>query len=151
MKIHEYQAAELFKKFGIPVLSGEVATTLNEAQSIAEKIGFPVVLKSQVLVGGRGKAGGIKVVKTAAELSKAFPQLKALNIKGYPVERIFVVQAIAIKKEFYVAITIDPAKNDIVLIASSAGGVDIEETAKQNSQAIHKLYLNANRVLIRRG
>ncbi|OGX27530.1 MAG: succinate--CoA ligase subunit beta [Omnitrophica WOR_2 bacterium RIFCSPHIGHO2_01_FULL_48_9] len=147
MKIHEYQAAELFKKFGIPVLSGEVATTLNEAQSIAEKIGFPVVLKSQVLVGGRGKAGGIKVVKTAAELSKAFPQLKALNIKGYPVERIFVVQAIAIKKEFYVAITIDPAKNDIVLIASSAGGVDIEETAKQNSQAIHKLYLNANRVI----
>ncbi len=147
MKIHEYQAAELFKKFGIPVLEGEVVTALSAAQKAAERIGFPVVLKSQVLVGGRGKAGGIKVVKTQAELEKVFLQLQQLVIKGYSVEKFFVVKAVTIKKEFYAAVTIDPAKNDIVLIASSEGGVDIEETAKQNPQAIHKFYLNANRTV----
>lgn len=147
MKIHEYQAAELFKKFGIPVLKGEVVTEWSAAQKAAGEIGFPVVLKSQVLVGGRGKAGGIKLVKTRAELELSFSQLKQLNIKGYPVEKIFVVKAITIKKEFYAAVTIDPAQNDIVLIASSEGGVDIEETAQKNPQAIHKFYLNANRTI----
>ena len=147
MKIHEYQAAELFKKFNIPVLPGQVATELSKAQSIASQIGYPVVLKSQVLVGGRGKAGGIKVVKKPEELSKTFEQLKKLVIKDYPVERILIVRAIDIKKEYYVAVTIDPAHNDVVLIASSAGGVDIEETAKKNPQAIHKFYLRQERTL----
>ncbi|OGX08352.1 MAG: succinate--CoA ligase subunit beta [Omnitrophica WOR_2 bacterium GWA2_47_8] len=147
MKIHEYQAAEFFKKFNIPALDGAVATEVSAAAKIAEKIGYPVVLKSQVLVGGRGKAGGIKVVKDQAELTKNFEQIRKLNIKGYRVEKIFVVKAIDIKKEFYAAITIDPSHNDIVLIGSSAGGIDIEETAQKNPKAIQKLYLKGNRSL----
>jgi succinyl-CoA synthetase beta subunit len=98
-------------------------------------------LKSQVLVGGRGKAGGIKVVKNNQELEKAFGDLKGLEIKGHRVEKILIVRAIDIKKEFYIGITIDNAKSDVVLIASSAGGVEIEEVAKTNPEAVKKFYL----------
>ena len=145
MKIHEYQATEIFKKAGIPVISGRVATEVYDAVLIAEEIGYPVVLKSQVLVGGRGKAGGIKVVKNKADLEKAFLELKKLKIKGYPVEKILVVKAIDIKKEIYIGITIDNAKDDIVLIASAEGGVEIEETAKTNPDAIKKFYLQGEK------
>lgn len=141
MKIHEYQAAELFEKAGLPVVKGQVAAELSEAARIAEMIGYPVVLKAQVLVGGRGKAGGIKKAANPQELRSAFTQLKALKIKDYPVEKILVVRAVTIRREFYVGITVDTARNDVVLIASSAGGVDIEETARTNPQAIRKYYL----------
>ena len=147
MKIHEYQAIEFFKKAGLPVCEGEVATEAGKAKEIAKRIGYPVVLKSQVLVGGRGKAGGIKVVKDEAQLAASLEQLKKLVIKGYPVERIFVVKAINIKKEFYCAITVDPSRNDVVLIASSAGGVDIEDTAKKTPELIQKYYLQGKREL----
>ncbi len=145
MKIHEYQATQLFKQQGLPVLEGAVATEVNDALSIAQKIGFPVVLKSQVLVGGRGKAGGIKVVKNKEELQEKFAALKNLTIQGYPVKRIFVVRAIDIKKEFYLGLTIDYAKDDVVLIASAEGGVEIEEVAQKNPAAIKKLYLHGER------
>ncbi len=145
MKIHEYQATEIFKKAGIPVISGRVATEVYDAALIADEIGYPVVLKSQVLVGGRGKAGGIKVVKDKHELEKTFQELKKLKIKGYPVEKILVVKAIDIKKEIYIGITIDSAKDDVVLIASAAGGVEIEETAKTNPDAIKKFYLQGEK------
>lgn len=141
MKIHEYQATEIFKKGGLPVIKGAVATELTEALSIAESTGYPVVLKSQVLVGGRGKAGGIKVVKTSQELETQFHALKKLIIKDYPVEKILVVKAIDIKKEFYAAVTVDAAQDDVVLIASAEGGVEIEETAKIKPDAIKKYYL----------
>jgi succinyl-CoA synthetase beta subunit len=141
MKIHEYQATEIFKKAGIPVVEGRVATELKEALAIAGETGYPVVLKSQVLVGGRGKAGGIKRVKTPQELEKAFKELKALRIKGYAVEKILVVRAVDIKKEFYLGTTVDNLQGDIVLIASSAGGVEIEEVVKTNPGAIKKYYL----------
>ncbi|MCA9407792.1 MAG: ADP-forming succinate--CoA ligase subunit beta [Candidatus Omnitrophica bacterium] len=147
MKIHEYQACEMFKKAGMPVPKGRVATEVYEAVLIAEEIGFPVVLKSQVLVGGRGKAGGIKVVKNKAELEKVFGELRKLVIKGYPVEKIFVVGALDIKKEYYLAVTIDGANNDVVLIASAEGGVEIEEVAKTNPSAIKKYYLKGSRQL----
>jgi len=145
MKIHEYQATELFKKGGLPTVSGRVAQEVYEAALIAEETGYPVVLKSQVLVGGRGKAGGIKVVQNKQELEQKFGELKKLQIKGYPVEKILVVKAIDIKKEFYAAVTIDPVKDDVVLIASSEGGVEIEETAKSNPDAIKKFYLNGSK------
>ena len=141
MKIHEYQASEIFKQAGLPVVTGHITETTEEALQVAGRIGYPVVLKSQVLVGGRGKAGGIKVVKTPDELKEKYSALKKLQIKGYPVEKILVVKAIDIKKEYYVAITIDPLKGDVVLIASSDGGVEIEETAKTNPDAIKKYYL----------
>lgn len=145
MKIHEYQATEIFKKAGLPVVSGRVAVDAGEAAQIAEEVGYPVVLKSQVLVGGRGKAGGIRVVREKGELEKTFTQLKSLKIKGYPVEKILVVRAINIQKEFYVGVTIDNTKNDVVVIASSAGGVEIEEVAKTNPEAIKKFYLQGSR------
>ncbi len=144
MKIHEYQAAELFVRAGLPALSGEVAAELSEAIAIAERIGYPVVLKAQVLVGGRGKAGGIKRVTNPEELRSAFVQLKALKIKDCLVEKILVVRAITIQKEFYVGVAVDAARHDVVLIASAAGGVDIEEIAKTNPQAIRKFYLGGN-------
>lgn len=142
MKIHEYQATELFQKAGVAVVSGHVATDAQEAARIAEKIGYPVVLKAQVLVGGRGKAGGIKKVNTPQELATAFAQLRALKIKDYPVEKVLVVRAVNIKREFYIGMTVDTSRNDVVLIASAAGGVDIEETAQKDPQAIKKYYLD---------
>ncbi len=145
MKIHEYQAAELFQKAGIPVVKGCVATTLEEAAGIASGIGYPVVLKSQVLAGGRGKAGGIKKAQDRGSLEKAFQELKALRIKDYPVEKILIVRAINIQKEFYAGMTVDYVRNDVVLIASSAGGVDIEETARTHPEAVQKYYLQGDR------
>lgn len=147
MKIHEYQSREIFQKAGIPVPLGHVASELPEAVEIAKEIGFPCVLKSQVLVGGRGKAGGIKLVKNPQELETAFLLLKKLTIKGYPVERILVSAAITIQQEFYAAITIDNVKSDAVLIASSKGGIDIEETAQKSPEKIQKFYLNGKKDL----
>lgn len=145
MKIHEYQAAQIFKAAGLPVVEGEVATRPTEAIEIAKKTGYPVVLKAQVLVGGRGKAGGIKVVSNPEELSEKFKELQSLSIKGYLVEKILVVKAVKIVQEFYCAVAIDSIAGDIVLIASAAGGVDIEETAKTNPEAIKKYYLQGKK------
>ena len=145
MKIHEYQAREFLVKKGIPVPPAEVASNVREAKAAAEKIGFPVVLKAQVLVGGRGKAGGVKVVKSAAELEGVASQIFSLQIKGYPVKKILVGKAVSIKKEFYLTVTVDNTKGDVVLIASEAGGIDIEETAKKTPEKIQKLYLEGKK------
>ena len=145
MKIHEYQATQIFEKAGIPVVSGSVTSDVVGALKIAEQIGYPVVLKAQVLVGGRGKAGGIKVVQNKQELQKGFSKLQGLEIKGQRVEKILIVRAVNIKKEFYIGVTIDNIKNDVVLIASSTGGVEIEEVAKTDPQAIKKYYLQGEK------
>ncbi|MBI5150382.1 MAG: ADP-forming succinate--CoA ligase subunit beta [Candidatus Omnitrophica bacterium] len=144
MKIHEYQATELLEKAGVPVVKGSMAVDVDEALRVAGSVGYPVVLKAQVLVGGRGKAGGIKKVAGPQELRAAFAQLKALKIKGYPVEKVLVVRAVAIRQEFYAGMVVDTAQSDVVLIASSAGGVDIEETAQTNPRAIKKYYLEGS-------
>ncbi len=145
MKIHEYQARELFQKFGILFTQGKVASELGQAKAVAREIGFPVVLKAQVLVGGRGKAGGVKLAKNDAELEGAFKHIKGLIIKGYTVEQILVAAAVDIKKEYYLGITIDNARNDVVIIASSAGGVDIEEVAQKTPEKIQKFYLQGQK------
>ncbi len=147
MKIHEYQAVDLFRQAGLPVCSGQIALDASEALKIAEKIGFPVVLKAQVLVGGRGKAGGVKLVHSPQELSQTFNQIKNLNIKGYSVEKILVAKVVNIQKEYYAAVTIDNIKGDIVIIASNEGGVDIEETAKTHPEKILKFYLEGNKTI----
>jgi succinyl-CoA synthetase beta subunit len=147
MKIHEYQARNLFAEYGIPVAEGDTAQTSDEALKIARKTGFPVVLKAQVLVGGRGKAGGVKVVGSEAELVLEFNRIKGLNIKGYAVDRLLVAKAIDIKKEYYLAVTIDNIKGDVVIIASADGGVEIEETAKTNPDRIIKFYMQGVKTL----
>ena len=147
MKIHEYLARNLFAEYGIPISPGDVAQTSDEALKIASKIGFPVVIKAQVLVGGRGKAGGVKIVGNEAELVSEFNRIKNLNIKGYAVERLLVARAIDIKKEYYLAVTIDNVKGDVVIIASAEGGVDIEETAKTQPNKIIKFYMQGSKIL----
>jgi len=147
MKIHEYQARNLFLEYGIPVADGDVAKTPEEALKIAHRTGFPVVLKAQVLVGGRGKAGGVKVVTNEADLVSEFNRIKNLNIKGYSVERLLIAKAIDIKKEYYLAVTVDNIKGDVVIIASAEGGVEIEETAKTNPDKIVKFYMQGAKTL----
>ena len=147
MKIHEYQARDLFIQYGIPVANGDAADTVQGAQAIAAKTGYPVVIKAQVLVGGRGKAGGVKVVADAAELAREFIRIKNLTIKGYTVDKLLVAKAIDIKKEYYVAVTIDNIKGDVVIIASAEGGIEIEETARTNPEKIVKFYMEGERGL----
>jgi succinyl-CoA synthetase beta subunit len=147
MKIHEYQARNLFAEYGIPVAQGDIAQTPDEALLIARKTGFPVVIKAQVLVGGRGKAGGVKVVGNEAELVSEFNRIKNLNIKGYTVEKLLVARAIDIRKEYYLAVTVDNIKGDVVIIASAEGGVEIEETAKTHPELIIKFYMQGTKTL----
>ncbi|MBI3314815.1 MAG: acetate--CoA ligase family protein, partial [Candidatus Omnitrophica bacterium] len=147
MKIHEYQARSLFAEYGIPIAAGDVAQTPDEALALARKTGFPVVIKAQVLVGGRGKAGGVKVVLDERTLIEEFNRIKNLTIKGYRVDRLLVAKAIDIKKEYYVAVTIDNVRGDVVIIASADGGVDIEETARTDPEKILKFYTQGQKTL----
>ena len=147
MKIHEYQARDLFAQYEIPIAEGGVAQSSQQACLLAKKLGFPVVLKAQVLVGGRGKAGGVKVVANETSLVGEFNRIKNLTIKGYSVERILVARAIDIRKEYYVAATVDNIKGDVVIIASAEGGVDIEDTAKTNPEKIFKFYMHGEKIL----
>lgn len=139
MKLHEYQSKRIFAKYGVPIPSGDVATTPTEVQEIAKRLGGPVVIKSQVLVGGRGKAGGIKVAKDANQAEKLAEQILGMSIKGITVDKVLVDQAADIKEEIYLGIVIDRAQRKPVIIASASGGVEIEEIAKTNPEAIIRL------------
>ncbi|HXV42974.1 MAG TPA: ADP-forming succinate--CoA ligase subunit beta [Anaerolineae bacterium] len=139
MKLHEYQSKRIFAKFGVPIPAGDVATSPAQAQEIAKQLGGPVVIKSQVLVGGRGKAGGIKVAKNAHEAELLAEQILGMNIKGITVDKVLVDEAADIKEEIYLGIVIDRALRKPVIIASASGGVEIEEVAKKNPEAIIRL------------
>lgn len=143
MKIHEYQAKEIFSKFGIPVSEEIVCQTVNQAETAANELGLPVVIKAQVLTGGRGKAGGVKLAKTAAEVSKFSEHILNMEIKGYPVEKVLVARAASIRSELYVGLTIDRNTKSVLFMASAEGGVEIEEVAKTNPRAIHKFVIDA--------
>ncbi len=138
MKLHEYDSKKIFEKYGIPIPMGELARTPEEAQKIAKKLNGPVVIKSQVLVGGRGKAGGIKVAKTPKEAYQFAADILALTIKGLPVRKVLVDQAADIKDEIYLGITNDRSARKPVIMASSEGGVDIEEVAHKTPEKIIK-------------
>jgi succinyl-CoA synthetase beta subunit len=142
MKVHEYQARELLEAYGIPVPPGRVARTEGEAVRAAGQIGYPVVIKAQVLAGGRGKAGGVRLARTAEEAREAAAQILKLTIKDIPVERVLVVRAVSIEKEYYLSITVDRAAQKAVCIASAAGGVDIEELATKQPEKILKSYID---------
>ncbi|PDW03111.1 ADP-forming succinate--CoA ligase subunit beta [Candidatus Viridilinea mediisalina] len=139
MKLHEYQARDLLAKYGVPVTGGGVATTPAEARSIAESIGGGVVVKAQVFVGGRGKAGGVKLAATPAEAEQVASQILGMQIKGLTVEKVLVAEAITYQKEIYLSAILDRATKHVMMIASAEGGVEIEEVAKTNPEAIIKI------------
>ena len=136
VNIHEYQAKEIFRKYGIPIPPGEVATTPEEAEAIARKFGKTVVVKAQVHAGGRGKAGGVKLARTPEEARSIAAQILKLTIKGLPVKRVLVTPAADIASEAYVGIIVDRASKRPVFIASPAGGIDIEEVAAKTPEKI---------------
>ncbi len=142
MKLHEYQSKNIFSKFGIPIPKGRVATTAQEAKQIAEELGGRVVVKSQVLVGGRGKAGGVKLAKDPAEAEQLATQILGMEIKGLPVRKVLVDEASAIDQEIYFAITDDRAAKKPVLIISAAGGIDIEDVAAKTPEKIIKINID---------
>ena len=138
MNIHEYQAKEIFRKYGIPIPPGEVATTPEEAEKIARKFGTTVVVKAQVHAGGRGKAGGVKLAKTPEEAKTIAAQILKLSIKGLPVQKVLVTPAADIASEAYVGIIVDRASKRAVFMASPAGGIDIEEVAAKTPEKLLK-------------
>jgi succinyl-CoA synthetase beta subunit len=142
MKLHEYQSKTIFTKYGIPIPKGRVAATADEAKHIAEELGGRVVIKSQVLVGGRGKAGGVKVARNPDEAAEYAQQILTLRIKGLPVRKVLVDEAAAIEHEIYFSITNDRAMRKPVMIASAAGGVDIEEVAATTPEKIIKVHID---------
>ncbi|NNJ09323.1 ADP-forming succinate--CoA ligase subunit beta [Chloroflexales bacterium ZM16-3] len=139
MKLHEYQARDLLARYGIPVTGGGVASTPAEARAIAEQIGAKVVVKAQVFVGGRGKAGGVKLAETPEQAEQVAAQILGMDIKGLTVEKVLVAEAISYQKEIYVSAILDRATKRVMMIASAEGGVEIEEVAKTNPGAIIKV------------
>jgi succinyl-CoA synthetase beta subunit len=142
MKIHEYQAKEFFEAAGMPVPSGRVVTTPDDAHAAAQEIGKPVVVKAQVLVGGRGKAGGVKLAKDPAEAKEKATEILGMDIKGETVEKVLVTEAVDIATEIYVGIILDRSTQKPLIMSSSEGGVEIEVVAKENPEAIHRLAID---------
>jgi succinyl-CoA synthetase beta subunit len=142
MKLHEYQSKQIFARYGIPIPKGRVAATAQEAEQIAEELGGRVVIKSQVLVGGRGKAGGIRLAKSPEEAEEQATQILAMEIKGLPVRKVLVDEAAQIEKEIYLGITNDRAARKPVMMSSSAGGVEIEEVARKTPEKIIKVHID---------
>ena len=130
MKLHEYQSKRIFAEYGVPIPEGDIATTPEQAREIARQLGGKVVIKSQVLVGGRGKAGGIKVAHDVNEAESLADEILGMDIKGLTVDKVLVDQAANIKEEIYLGIVVDRAQQVPTIIASSEGGVEIEEVAK---------------------
>jgi succinyl-CoA synthetase beta subunit len=139
MNLHEYQARDMLKAYGIPVTGGGVASTPEEVVPLAEAAGGKVAVKAQVQVGGRGKAGGIKLADTPQAAEEAARQILGMDIKGLTVEKVLIAEAVTYEKEIYLSLVLDRATKRIVMIASAEGGVEIEEVNKTNPDAIKKL------------
>ncbi len=136
MKIHEYQAKDILARYGIPIQPGRVAHTPEEAEAIARKLGGPVVIKAQVYVGGRGKAGGIQFGDTPEQARAAAARVLGMDIKGLTVEKVLVVSKLEIKEEYYLGIILDRKTQAPVVMVSTAGGIDIEEVAATTPEKI---------------
>jgi succinyl-CoA synthetase beta subunit len=140
LKVHEYQAKEIFGKYGIPIPKGKVAKSVDEVITVSKEVGIPCVIKSQVHVGGRGKAGGIKIAKNDQEVKEYAQKIIGMNIKGLVVKKVLVANAIDIASEAYLGIINDRTAQKTVVMACKEGGVEIEVVAKQNPDAIYKVY-----------
>ena len=142
MDLYEYQARDVFEKYGVPVLAGIVADTPEEVKAAAEKIGGVVVVKAQVKTGGRGKAGGVKVAKTPDEAYEAAKAILGLDIKGHVVKRVMVAQGARIAKEFYFSVLLDRANRSYLSLCSVEGGMEIEELAVERPEALARVEVN---------
>ncbi|MGO1319868.1 MAG: ADP-forming succinate--CoA ligase subunit beta [Galactobacter sp.] len=139
MDLYEYQARDLFEKHGVPVLQGIVATTPEEAKAAAEKIGGVVVVKAQVKVGGRGKAGGVKVAKTADEAYEHASAILGMDIKGHTVHKVMIAQGADIAREFYFSVLLDRANRNYLAMCSVEGGMEIEQLAVERPDALARV------------
>ncbi len=147
MKIHEYQARELFEEYGIPTADAVVVENAQDAAGAAEKLGGHVVVKAQVLVGGRGKAGGIKLARTPKEAMSVSGEILGMTIKDLPVEKLLISKAVTIEKEFYLGLTVDRNSKMLTFMVTGEGGVEIEELAAGSPEAILKYSVNPYRGL----
>ena len=144
IKIHEYQGRELLSRYNIDVPDGVLAGTAEEAVAAAARWDFNVVIKAQVLTGGRGKAGGIRVVSSKEQVESAAREILALTVKGFDVRKILVTEKLDIRLEYYIAVTVDRDSKSIVLILSQAGGMDIEEIAARQPEKIRRYDLTGS-------
>ncbi|PKI92273.1 ADP-forming succinate--CoA ligase subunit beta [Actinomycetales bacterium SN12] len=142
MDLYEYQARDVFEKYGVPVLAGIVADTPEEVKAAAEKIGGVVVVKAQVKTGGRGKAGGVKVAKTPDEAYEAAKAILGLDIKGHVVKRVMVAQGARIAEEFYFSVLLDRANRSYLSLCSVEGGMEIEQLAVEKPEALARVEVN---------
>src|SRR5215213_1809250 len=142
MDLYEYQGKELFARFGIPVSEGKLASTPEEARAAAEELGGQVVVKAQVLTGGRGKAGGIKLAGSPEEAARRAEEILGLDIRGHVVGKVWVEKASDIAKEYYLSITFDRGEKKPLLMLTTEGGVDIEEVAENNPDALARLHID---------
>src|SRR5665648_1212671 len=136
MDLLEYQGKQLFARHGVPVPSGTPATTVDDAVAAANQIGYPVVVKAQVLIGGRGKAGGIKLAKSADEVREHAGTILGLDIKGHVVHELWIEEASDIELEYYASFVFDRAAKATLAMLSTQGGMDIEEVAERDPTAI---------------
>jgi succinyl-CoA synthetase beta subunit len=142
LDLYEHQGKELFRRFGIPVSEGRLATTQAEARAAAEKLGGPVVVKAQVLTGGRGKAGGIKLAATPEEAEARAAEILGLDIRGHVVRTLWVERASDIAKEYYLSLTFDRSAKQPLFMFTTQGGVDIEQVAEENPDALVRLHVD---------
>ena len=142
MKLHEYQSKRLFSEYGIPIPRGDVAFTSGEAENVADKLSGSVVVKAQVLVGGRGKAGGVKIANDSLSAREHAEQILGMTISGLPVRKVLVDEAVSISTELYLGITNDRVAKCPVIMASAAGGVDIEEVAANTPEMIIREHIH---------
>lgn len=144
MDLFEYQARDLFEKHGVPVLAGAVATTPDEAEAAAKAIGGKVVVKAQVKVGGRGKAGGVRVAGDASDAREKATAILGMDIRGHIVGKVMIAQAAPIAEEYYLAILLDRSNRTFLVMASVAGGIDIEKVAHETPEKLAKVPVNSN-------
>jgi succinyl-CoA synthetase beta subunit len=142
MDLYEYQGKQLFARFGIPVSEGRLATSAEEARSAAEELGGPVVVKAQVLTGGRGKAGGIKLAASPEDAASAAEGILGMDIRGHVVRQLWIEKASGIAKEYYLSVTFDRGEKKPLFMLTTEGGVDIEEVAESNPEALAKLHVD---------
>ena len=141
MDLYEYQGKELFRRFGIPTSAGQLATTPAEARAAAEELGSQVVVKAQVLTGGRGKAGGVKLADGPADAEQRAREILGLDIRGHVVHKLWLERASEIAKEYYLSVTFDRGAKRALFMFTTQGGVEIEQVAEENPDALVRLHV----------